>query len=356
MNYFNLDLDYIKQETAECDFRNSNILITGCAGFLGYYLFNYFAKFKENLGIKSITGLDSFLLGCPDWLQKLKDVKDSGIELIEFNIGKDKINDLSNAKDITHIIHMASIASPTYYRKYPLETVDANIWGLRDLLDFYCKSKKLKGFLFFSSSEIYGDPDPDSIPTKEDYRGYVSCTGPRACYDEAKRFGETLCSIFRKKYDQPITIVRPFNNYGPGMKINDKRLPADIAKCVIENRPIILFSDGKPTRTFCYVADAVCGYIKALNSANKTEYNIGIDLEETSVYEFAEYNLKIGRELFNYSGEIQFAKSVDKKYLTDNPQRRCPNIHKARNEINYNPKITLKEGITRYLSYLINQK
>lgn len=356
MDYFNLDLDYIKKETNDCDFSNSNILITGCAGFLGYYLFNYFAKFKDQLGINSIIGLDSFLLGCPDWLKKIKEIEDSKIELIKFNIGKDRIKELSKAKDVTHIIHMASIASPTFYRQFPIETVDANIWGLRDLLDFYCKSEKLRGFIFFSSSEIYGDPDPCNIPTKEEYKGLVSCTGPRACYDEAKRFGETLCCIFRKKYDLPITIVRPFNNYGPGMKINDKRLPADIAKFVIENKPIILYSNGKPTRTFCYVSDAICGYLKALNSGNKTEYNIGIDLEETSVYEFAKYNQRIGKELFNYSGNIEFATNVDTKYLVDNPQRRCPNIQKARKEINYNPKISLEDGISRYLTYLFNQK
>ena len=300
MDYLNLDLDYINKETSDCDFENSNILITGCAGFLGYYILNYFAKYKSKLGINNIIGLDSFLLGYPEWLKKLAESKDSNIELVKFIIGKDKIENLTRADEITHVIHMASIASPTFYREYPIETVDANIWGLRDLLDFYCNNKELKGFLFFSSSEIYGDPDNKNIPTTESYRGFVSCTGPRACYDEAKRFGETLCSIFRKSYNLPITIVRPFNNYGPGMKIEDKRLPADLAKCVLDNKPIVLYSDGKPTRTFCYVADAICGYIKALNSGNKTEYNIGIDLEETSVYEFANFYKQIGRKIFNY--------------------------------------------------------
>ena len=356
MDYLNLDLEYINKETSDCDFENSNILVTGCAGFLGYYLLNYFAKYKSKLGIKNIIGLDSFLLGYPEWLKKLAESKDSKIELVKFIIGKDKIENLPRADKITHVIHMASIASPTFYREYPIETVDANIWGLRDLLDFYFNKKKLRGFLFFSSSEIYGDPDNRNIPTTESYRGFVSCTGPRACYDEAKRFGETLCSIFRKSYDLPITIVRPFNNYGPGMKIGDKRLPADLAKCVVDNRPIILFSDGKPTRTFCYVADAVCGYIKALNSGNKTEYNIGIDLEETSVYEFANYYKKIGRKILNYDKEIKFAKSLDTKYLVDNPQRRCPDINKARKELNYSPKITIEEGLTRYLTHLVNQK
>ena len=124
---------------------------------------------------------------------------------------------------------MASIASPMFYRKYPIETLDANIWGLRRLLDYYME-KEMKGFLFYSSSELYGDPAPEAVPTSEDYNGNVCATGPRACYDESKRFGETMCMLFAQQYGMPIGVVRPFNNYGPGMKINDKRVPADFAK------------------------------------------------------------------------------------------------------------------------------
>ena len=110
--------------------------------------------------------------------------------------------------DFQWIIHAAGIASPPFYRKYPLKTIDANINGLRNLLD-YCvaqserRQSRSKGFLFYSSSEIYGDPSPDAIPTREDYRGLVSCTGPRACYDESKRFGETLCVVFAQQYGMP---------------------------------------------------------------------------------------------------------------------------------------------------------
>ena len=355
MDYFEIDLKYIRSETLDCNFENSNILITGCAGFLGYYLINYFEKYKKELKINSIVGLDSFLLGYPNWLKKIASQENSILDLVEFDIGKDKLENSKKFNGITHIIHMASIASPTFYRKFPIETVDANIWGLRNLLDFYCKSQNLRGFLFFSSSEIYGDPDQKNIPTNEDYRGLVSCTGPRACYDEAKRFGETLCCIYRETYDLPLTIVRPFNNYGPGMRIDDKRLPADMANCIIKNKPIILFSNGQPTRTFCYVADAICGYIKALNSGLKKEFNIGIDSEETSVLDFAKLFRNIGRDLINYNCDIEFANNIDKKYLVDNPNRRCPDIRKARIELNYDPKITIIDGINRYLSHLIRE-
>src|SRR5690606_23053156 len=111
-----------------------------------------------------------------------------------------------------HVIHAASIASPTYYRQFPVETIDANIWGLRRILD-QARELDLRGLLFFSSSEIYGDPPPDQIPTNEEYRGNVSCTGPRACYDESKRFGETIAWVYAQQYGTPITIARPFNNY-----------------------------------------------------------------------------------------------------------------------------------------------
>ena len=107
----------------------------------------------------------------------------------------DEIDTVPQAEEADYIIHMASIASPIFYRQHPIETLDANIWGLRRLLDFY-RERPVKGFLFFSSSEIYGDPAPDMVPTPEHYCGNVSPTGPRACYDEAKRFGETMCALF----------------------------------------------------------------------------------------------------------------------------------------------------------------
>ena len=125
-----------------------------------------------------------------------------------------------------------------------------------------------------------GTPSPEFIPTPENYNGNVAAIGPRACYDEAKRFGETLCYLFAKTYNLPVTIVRPFNNYGPGMRLDDKRVPADFGGAVSENRNITLLSDGTPTRTFCYVSDAIIGYLKALLYAKFEFFNIGIDKPE----------------------------------------------------------------------------
>ena len=209
----------------------STILITGCAGFLGFYILHFLYRYREELKLNQVYCLDNFMLGYPGWIQEMK--TDDRFIIKKFDIITDDIAFIPEAGDVDYIIHMASIASPVYYRQHPIETIDANVFGLRRLLDYYCQ-KQIKGFLFFSSSELYGDPAPEAVPTGEEYYGYVCATGPRACYDEAKRFGETMCMLFSQKYDMPIGVVRPFNNYGPGMKINDKRVPADFAK----NRPV----------------------------------------------------------------------------------------------------------------------
>ena len=162
-----------------------------------------------------------------------------------------------------YIIHAAGVASPTYYRAHPIETMDANINGLRSLLDYARQRLEaglaMEGFLFYSSSEIYGDPTPDAIPTPETYRGFVSCTGPRACYDEveAQVRRETLCVNFARQHGIPVMAARPFNNYGPGMKITDGRVIADFFRNALAGRDLVMFSDGSPTRTFCYVSDAI---------------------------------------------------------------------------------------------------
>ncbi len=331
-------------------FDGSTVLITGCGGFLGYYFMHFFDTYTEELGIKKVIALENFLTGTKDWLDEIVKNNDK-IELHEFNVITDDVASIEGAEEANLIIHGASIASPTFYRIYPVETIDANITGLRRLLDFYAE-KDIKGFLFFSSSEIYGDPFPEFIPTNEEYRGNVSAMGPRACYDEAKRFGETMCYIFHHKYNMPISVARPFNNYGPGMNINDKRLPADFAKCVHEGRDMILFSDGKPTRTFCYISDAITGYLKVLLFGKLEAFNIGIDKPEVSVKEFAELFQKGAKDIYGYEGKVEFKVSDDKEYLTDNPNRRCPDITKAKTTLDYNPTIYVEEGVKRFLKFL----
>ena len=302
------------------------LVVTGCAGFLGFYILQYFLRYARELGVQKIIGLDTFLLGKPRWLSELAEEFPGLFCPQSFDVSRDRIEDVAGASDARYVIHGASVASPTFYRQYPIETIDANVWGLRQLLEFYKGATELRGFLFLSSSEIYGDPDPEFIPTNEEYRGNVPCFGPRACYDESKRFGETLCYVFAQIYGMPITIARPFNNYGPGMSLGDSRLPADLAKHVIERRDITIFSDGSPSRTFCYVSDAIAGYLLCLLHGKYDYFNIGIDQREITVKELAEIYCAAGAEICNYTGKIVYEKSSDPQYLKDNPSRRCPDI------------------------------
>lgn len=346
------DMDYIYQHlsAAERDkLRDAVVLITGCGGFLGYYFMNFFETFEKQLGIKKVIALDNFMLGDPAWIGTMR--KNPLFDIRKFDIISDRISDMPGSSETDYIIHMASIASPVFYRKYPIETLDANIWGLRSLLDYY-RERDIRGFLFFSSSELYGDPSPENIPTSEEYRGNVSATGPRACYDESKRFGETMCSLFAQKYGMPVGVARPFNNYGPGMRINDKRVPADFAKAVYEGENITILSSGTPTRTFCYIADAITGYLKILLYGQYDYFNIGIDKPEISVRELAEIYTAAGKEIFGYEGNVIYNVSEDKEYLTHNPERRCPDIAKAREKLCYSPSIEVEEGVRRFLTFI----
>ncbi|WP_217356562.1 NAD-dependent epimerase/dehydratase family protein [Ruegeria atlantica] len=345
------DLEYIASKLGP-EFETMSgrsLLIIGGAGFLGYYLVQSVVHWNNVSGqapIK-ITVFDNYMRGVPDWLKSIQD--DDNVTLVTHDITEPLPDDMA---DFDYIIHAASIASPIYYRQHALKTMDANVGGLRYMLDYalaqHSKEKPIKGFLFFSTSEIYGDPTPESIPTPETYRGNVSCTGPRACYDESKRYGETLCVVFAQQYDLPITIARPFNNYGPGLKISDRRVLPDFARDIFAERDIVMFSDGAPTRTFCYVADAVCGYYKILLNGKPGEaYNIGIEDPEISMANLAERVIAIARDEFGYQGKAVFQVSEDKDYLVDNPNRRCPVIAKARSDIGYDPEIGVDEGLRR---------
>lgn len=333
-------------------FKDAVIVLTGCAGFLGYYFLQYFLLNSEQLGIRKVIGLDTFLLNKPAWLTDLCIEFPDILTLHVFDVSKDEISSIDGLTEARFVIHAASIASPTFYRQFPIETIDANIWGLRKLFDFFKNKSFLEGLLFFSSSEIYGDPPAYFIPTDEEYRGNVSCHGPRACYDESKRFGETMCWVYAKKFGLPITIARPFNNYGPGMRIEDKRLPADFAKCIIENRDIIILSDGTPSRTFCYISDAITGYLLCLLYGKHDYFNIGTEKPELMVRDFAEIFRNAGARIFGYSGKVRYEQSADQDYMTDNPNRRCPIIKKAREKLGYNPIVSVEEGVSRYLNFL----
>lgn len=335
------------------------LLIVGGAGFLGYYLVQSIVAWNRQADANSaiaLTVFDNYSRGIPGWLEQLQG--EAGLSVQRHDITDPLPGDVGH---FDFIIHAASIASPTYYRKYPIETMDANVNGLRHLLD-YCiaeqsQGRDVEGFLFYSTSEIYGDPAPEHIPTPETYRGNVSCTGPRACYDESKRYGETLCVNFAQQYDLPIKIARPFNNYGPGLKISDRRVLPDFARDVLAGRDIVMLSDGSPRRTFCYIADAICGYYKILiNGRSGEPYNIGVAAPEISMLELAKLIASQAGDLFGYDGRIVEAVSEEADYLVDNPNRRCPDIAKARQELGYAPGISLEDGMTKTLIWYQNNR
>lgn len=349
-----LDLDQMLQalEAELAEMAGHSLLITGGAGFLGYYLVQAVLAWNNRVDAErqiQLTIYDNYIRGVPPWLTALQD--EPTLTLVRYDVIQPLPADMP---DFDFIVHAAGIASPRYYRLHPLETMDANINGLRSLLEHARQRQDtgnpVKGMLFFSSSEIYGDPDADHIPTSEDYRGYVSCTGPRACYDESKRYGETLCVVFAQQYGVEVKVARPFNNYGPGLKISDRRVIPDFARDVLAGRPIVMHSSGTPSRTFCYASDAVTGYLKVLVRGRVGEaYNIGTESPEISMADLAERVVAVGRELLGYGGEVIKQPSDEKDYLVDNPQRRCPSIAKARAELEYEPAISLDEGLRRSL-------
>jgi UDP-glucuronate decarboxylase len=328
------------------------LLVTGGAGFLGYYLIQVPLAWNDShpdLSPIHVTVFDNYMRGIPDWLGTLAGRFD--VELVTHDIRQDLPGNLD---DVQFIIHAAGIASPRVYRAHPIETMDANVYGLRRLLDYARvrseTGRPIEGMLFYSSSEIYGDPDPDAIPTPETYRGFVSCTGPRACYDESKRYGETLCVNFAQQHGIPVSIARPFNNYGPGMKITDGRIIADLCRDALAGHDVVLLSDGSPTRTFCYASDAITGYYLALLRGRAGEpYNIGAGEPEISMRRLAQLVARLASELFGSDLKVIGRRSDERDYLVDNPNRRCPDITKAFTELGYRPKVGLEDGLRRTL-------
>jgi UDP-glucuronate decarboxylase len=350
----NTDLDDIcfrlRDEFAQM--AGKRLLIVGGAGFLGYYLVQSIVRYNRDAATPiDLTVYDSYARGIPSWLANLEGTAN-------LTVATHDVTDPVPASlgSVQFIIHAASIASPKFYRLHPIDTMDANVNGLRNLLEYsrvqQSSERPVEGFLFYSTSEIYGDPTPEDIPTPETYRGNVSCTGPRACYDESKRYGETLCVNFAQQYGLPIKTARPFNNYGPGLKITDARVLPDFARDVFANRDIVMYSDGSPTRTFCYITDAIVGYYKVLIKGRAGEaYNIGTETPEISMRFLAEEVVKQASSLFGYTGKLVFETSADAAYLTDNPNRRCPIITKAREELGYEPTVGFENGLERALRW-----
>lgn len=325
-------------------FSGKTLLISGGSGFLGKYFLRTFQYLNKHVLAKPmrIISIDNLITGDRDDAFK----NDPNI----LDVWADVTAPLPVREKIDYIIHAAGLASPVYYQKYPLETIESAVTGAKNLLELARKQDDLKGFLFFSSSEIYGDPDPSAVPTPETYHGNVSSVGPRACYDESKRLTETICTIYQQKYGLPVTMVRPFNVFGPGMRHDDRRVVPMFAYQALHGKTLTVHGDGHQTRTFCYITDAINGFLRVLLLGKPGEaYNIGNDDNEISMRNFAGL----------FSEFIPGAKyqlvPYPPSYPAGEPQRRCPDLTKARRELKFQPKVAMREGLKRFIQWAKSQ-
>lgn len=320
------------------------LLISGGAGFLGKYFLRTFQYLNSHVLDKPgrVISVDNFITGhYDDAFAHDKNIRD---------VWADVTYPLPVREKVDFIIHAAGLASPVFYQKYPLETIESAVTGAKNLLELGRKND-LEGFLFFSSSEIYGDPDPQAVPTPETYHGNVSSVGPRACYDESKRLTETICTIYQQKYSLPVTMVRPFNVFGPGLWPDDRRVVPMFAYQALNGQTLTVHGDGHQTRTFCYITDAINGFLRVLLLGKPGEaYNIGNDDNEISMRNFA--------ALFSefVSGAKYQLVPYPETYPAGEPQRRCPDLTKAKKQLKFEPKVPMREGLKRFIQWAKSQE
>jgi UDP-glucuronate decarboxylase len=329
-------------------FSGKTVLLTGGAGFLGRHFISVFRRLSRDVLDKpcKVISADNYITGEP---LALHDGGRHDPNIVD--VWADVTYPLPVREDLHYIVHAAGVASPVYYMKYPLETIDSAVQGTKNLLQLACRNNELEGFLLFSSSEIYGDPDPKAVPTPETYHGYVSSVGPRACYDESKRLGETIATVYQQRHNVPVTIVRPFNVFGAGMKHNDRRVIPMFAYEALNGRAIPVHGTGQQTRTFCYISDAISGFLKALLNGKRGEpYNIGNANNEISMTELAQTFASI------IPGANVKHISYPDIYPAGEPQRRCPDLTKAANDLGYQAKVDLPEGLGRFVEWARGQE
>ena len=237
------------------------------------------------------------------------------------------------------VLHMASPASPVHYQRFAIETMLANSAGTHRLAALAADVGAR--FVFASTSEIYGDPLEH--PQAETYWGNVNTIGPRACYDESKRFGETLTFEYRRRHGINASIVRIFNTYGPRMDLEDGRALPNLLKQALLNQPLTVYGDGQQTRSFCYVDDLVDGIVRLLMSNEHLPVNIGNPIE-MSLFQFAQ---TINKVVGNKAG-ITFIPNARSER---DPQRRQPDISRARSILGWEPKVSLEEGLAKTIPY-----
>ena len=309
------------------------ILITGGAGFIGSHLC------ERLLGEgNKIICLDNLFTGSKNNIQHLLDNKNF------IFLERDIIDPIDlDEYSIEEIYNLACPASPIHYQKNAIRTIKVNTLGVINILGL-AKKKNAK-VLQASTSEIYGEPLEH--PQKEEYRGNVSTSGPRACYDEGKRCAEALFFEYYRSHGLKIKVVRIFNTYGPLMAENDGRVVSNFIVHALKNDEINIFGDGSQTRSFCYVDDLVDGFIKMMATEDSITGPINLgNPHEISIKEIAELILNLTKS----DSKIKY-----KDLPIDDPTRRCPDITKAKKLLNWEPKIGLEMGLEKTIEYFRSQ-
>ncbi|OGN75862.1 MAG: NAD-dependent dehydratase [Chloroflexi bacterium GWB2_49_20] len=310
-----------------------NIFITGAAGFLGSHLCDRFIKEGH-----SVVGMDNFVTGSPDNLAHL-----AGNPAFTF-YKHDISNYIFVPQKVDAVLHFASPASPnpkspSGYFNLPIQTMKAGALGTHNTLGL-AKANGAR-YLLASTSEIYGDPTEH--PQKESYCGNVDTIGTRAVYDEAKRFAEALTMAYYRTHHVDTRIARIFNTYGPRMDLNDGRALPNLLNQALMGKSLTVYGNGKQTRSFCYVDDLIDGIYRLLLSDEHYPVNIG-NAEEITILDFAQTIQSITKN----KAEIIFL--PDDRSERD-PQRRQPDITRAREILGWEPKIELKDGIQKTIPY-----
>lgn len=308
--------------------KGKNILVAGSAGFVPSTL----TKFYLDLGA-NVVGLDNFITGSRSNVEKLS--KYENYEFIECDVAEG----LPDFKDIKfdYIFSLASPASPIDFKIIPLEIMKVNSQGTLHLLELTREHKAR--FLEASTSEVYGDPEIH--PQVEDYVGCVNPIGPRACYDESKRFAEALTMSFHRRHAVDTRIVRIFNTYGPGMRPNDGRVIPNFINQAMKGEDITIYGDGSQTRSFCYVTDLVNAIHNVMFSEVNTPFNCG-NPDEYTIKHTAETIIKI----LGSTSKLSYHPLPE-----DDPKKRRPDLHKLQSISDYVPQMSFEEGIKLTAEY-----
>jgi UDP-glucuronate decarboxylase len=321
------------------DLSGAQVLVTGAAGFLPAYM------------VETLLFLNRFVLAKPAQIIALVRNSDRARERFVDHLDRDDLrivfqnvsDPLSVDGPLDYIIHAASQASPVYYRTDPVGTLSANVLGTYHLLAA-AQSRATRGFLFFSSGEVYGIVKNGAASIAEHEGGFLDPTDVRSCYGESKRMGETMCVAWAQQFGVPARIVRPFHTYGPGMRLNDGRVFADFVRDILQGGPIVLHTDGSARRSFCYLADATLGFFTTLFQGQIGEaYNVANPDGECSIAELAA-RLAV---VFEQEGvTVERRVRPDSTYVPSPIVSTVPNVEKLK-ALGWKPSWTIEDGFKR---------